>query len=104
MRVGKTDPDATMVRRKDTKLFLGHRVHIGVDGGKARIVTSVVTSSGTVRESQVAPLLLEKHVENTGLCPEEVVGDKVTVLGSSTVICGTSESGLQFQRLTHGRV
>ena len=49
LRVGKTDPDATMVRRKSTKLFLGHKVHIGVNGGNVRIVTAVTVTTGAVR-------------------------------------------------------
>jgi hypothetical protein len=50
-----------IVRRKDRKSFYGYKVHIGVDGGRARIVTSGVTTTGTVRENQVAVELLDRH-------------------------------------------
>lgn len=39
LKVSKTDPDATPVRRKDMKIFLGHEVNIGVDSGEDRIIT-----------------------------------------------------------------
>ena len=75
-RVSKTDPDATIVRRKDMKLFLGQKVHIGVDGGNARIVTAVTVTTGTVRETLAAPTVLDEHIKNTESIPNEVVGDK----------------------------
>ncbi len=63
-------------RRKDTRLFLGHKLHVGVDGGKARIVTAVVATPGNVRESQVARSLVERHEAAVGSKPEEAVADK----------------------------
>lgn len=44
IRASKTDPDATLVRRKDTKPFLTHRVHISVDGGESQIVKELLES------------------------------------------------------------
>ena len=76
LKVSKTDPDAMIVRRKDTKPFLGHKVHIGVDGGNARIVTAVTVTTGTVRETLAAPTVLDEHIKNTESIPDEVVGDK----------------------------
>ena len=45
--ISKADPDATIVHRKDMKLFLDHKVHIGVDGSNARIATAVTVTTGT---------------------------------------------------------
>jgi transposase len=76
LRISRTDPDATMVRRKDTKLFLGHKVHMAVDGGEDRIITAVTTTTGTIRESQVCAALLSRHMDAVENAPAEVVADK----------------------------
>lgn len=45
--VSRTDPDASLVTRKGlAKPLLAHKVHIAVDGGRARIVTAVETTPG----------------------------------------------------------
>ncbi len=75
-RVNTTGPDATLVHRKDRKLFYGYKVHVAVDGGEARIVTAVKTTTGTVRESQVAIELLDRHRVLTRMKPAEIVADK----------------------------
>ncbi len=53
LRVSKTDPGATLLRRKDAQLFLSHKVHIAVDGGQDRIITPVTTTTSTILRSQV---------------------------------------------------
>ncbi len=74
--ISKTDPDATLVKRKDTKLFLSHKVHIAVDGGRDRIITAVTTTTGTVRESRVGAALLDRHIDALQSMPAEVVADQ----------------------------
>lgn len=46
---GKPNPGAMVVCGIDTKLFLAHKVHIGVDGCNASTVTAVPVTTGTVR-------------------------------------------------------
>ena len=75
-RVNTTDPDAALVRRKDRRLFYGYKVHIAVDGGDARIVSAVETTTGIVRENQVAIELLDRHRMLTRMKPAEIVADK----------------------------
>lgn len=75
--VSRTDPDASLVTRKGfSKPLLAHKVHITVDGGRARIVTAVETTPGEVAECQVLPVLLGKHIFGTRSRPEEVVADR----------------------------
>jgi len=72
-----TDPDASLVTRKGlAKPLLAHKVHIAVDGGKARIVTAEKPSPGGVAECHVLPHLLGKHIFSTRSRPEEVVADR----------------------------
>ena len=73
----RTDPDASLVTRKGwLKPILAHKVHIAVDGGKARIVTAVETTPEGVAESQVLATLLSKHIFGTHCRPEEAVADR----------------------------
>ncbi len=75
--VSRTDPDASLVTRKGlSKPLLAHKVHIAVDGGRARIVTAVETTPGEVAECQVLPTLLGKHIFSTHSRPEEAVADR----------------------------
>jgi len=75
--VSRTDPDASLVTRKGlAKPLLAHKVHIAVDGGKARIVTAVETTPGGVAECHVLPHLVGKHIFSTRSHPEEVVADR----------------------------
>jgi hypothetical protein len=76
MKISKTDWDATLVRRRDTQLFLGHKVHIGVDGGEDRIITAVTVTTATIRESQVGAALLDRYIDVLQSIPVEVVADK----------------------------
>lgn len=75
--VSRTDPDASLVTRKGlSKPLLAHKVHIAVDGGRARIVTAVETTPGGVAECHVLPHLIGKHIFSTCSHPEEVVADR----------------------------
>lgn len=76
-RVSRTDPDAALVRDSRGALQLAHKVHLGVDGGEARVITSVAATSGDVCEAHELPHLVEEHRRNTGCKPEEVVADGI---------------------------
>src|SRR3712207_7160493 len=70
--VSRTDPDAGLVSREGVPLDLYHKVHVGVDGGAARIIAAVDVTPGEVARSEehtselqsrqylVCRLLLEK--------------------------------------------
>jgi hypothetical protein len=75
--VSKTDPDAAMITRKNISgLILAHKIHLGVDSGKNRIITAVSTTPGSIAEADVAPEIIGRHIFNTGLKPKEAVADK----------------------------
>jgi transposase len=75
--VSRTDPDASLVTRKGlAKPLLSHKVHIAVDGGRARIVTAVETTPGGVAECHVLPHLIGKHIFSTCSRPKEAVADR----------------------------
>ncbi|HHV76072.1 MAG TPA: transposase, partial [Syntrophothermus lipocalidus] len=72
----RTDPEASLITRNTwTKPMLAYKAHIAVDGGNARIVTAVETTTGGVAESQVLPGLLSKHIFQTHCRPKEAVAD-----------------------------
>lgn len=75
--ISRTDPDASLITRKNISgLILTHKVHLGVDSGKNRIITAVSTTPGSVAEADVAPEIVGRHIFNTGIKPIEVVADK----------------------------
>lgn len=49
------DPDVATVRDERKGLFLAHKAHVGVDGGKARIVTAILVISGNELEANQLP-------------------------------------------------
>ena len=71
----KTDPDASIVRRKGRKAKLEYQVHRGVDG-KAEIITSSEVTPGKVNEAHKLKDLVEQHKMNTGIKAQTVIADK----------------------------
>ena len=72
----RTDPEAALIsRRSGRKSRLVHKVHLGVDGGQARIVTAVTAVPAGHGDGQGLPAILDQHHLNTGSRPEEVVAD-----------------------------
>src|SRR5215204_5839404 len=51
--VSRTDPDAGLVSRDGVPLDLYHKVHVGVDGGPARIITAVDVTPGEVADEDL---------------------------------------------------
>lgn len=74
--VSRTDPDAALVSRRD-KIPPGlyYKVHLGVDGGAARLITAVEVTSGEVGDEQLLSRLIREHAGNTGRTVTEVVAD-----------------------------
>lgn len=73
--VSRTDPDATVVRRATVPADLYYKVHVGVDGGQARIITAVDATTGIVGDEQLLPRLVAEHEGNTRRHILEVAAD-----------------------------
>ena len=73
--VSRTDPDATVVQRAKVPADLYYKVHVGVDGGQARIITAVDATTGIVGDEQLLPRLVTEHEGNTHRRVLEVAAD-----------------------------
>ena len=73
--VSRTDPDAGLVSRDGVPLDLYHKVHAGVDGGAARIITAVDVTPGEVADEDLLDRLIKEHEGATGRTVTEVVAD-----------------------------
>jgi len=71
----KTDPDASIIKRKNKQLKLAYKQHISVDGGSMRIVTACVTTPAAVADEHKLPHLISKAHEKHGILPKEVGAD-----------------------------
>jgi transposase len=75
MQASRTDPDAGLVRRPGVPIGLYHKLHVGVDGGAARIITAVEVTPGEVADEAVLDRVLKEHAGATGRAVAEVVAD-----------------------------
>ena len=75
LAMSHTDPDAGLVGRKQVPLSLYHKVHVGVDGGRARIITAVDATPGEVLDEDLLVRLVKEHEGATGATLTEVVAD-----------------------------
>ena len=75
LAVSRTDPDAGLVARDGVPLDLYHKVHVGVDGGAARIITAVDVTPGEVADEDLLDRLIKEHEGATGRAVTEVVAD-----------------------------
>lgn len=73
--VSRTDPDATVVQRAKVPADLYYKVHVGVDGGAARIITAVTATSGVVSDEHLLPRLVADHEGTTHRRLLEVAAD-----------------------------
>lgn len=74
-RVSTTDPDATLMPRGDGRTRLGYQDHYVVDGGRARIILTVLVTPAEVQENQPALDLLWRVRFRWKLRPRQVTGD-----------------------------
>ena len=75
LAVSRTDPDAGLVSREGVPLDLYHKVHVGVDGGAARVITAVDVTPGEVADEDLLDRLIKEHEGATGRTVTEVVAD-----------------------------
>jgi transposase len=73
--VSRTDPEAELVSRARVPLDLYYKVHVGVDAGRARIVTAVEVTGGAVADEYLLDRLTREHAGTTGRTVGEVVAD-----------------------------
>jgi IS5 family transposase len=74
-RVSTTDPDASPLRPNGIGARLGYHDHYVVDGGKARIILTVLVTPAEVQDNQPAVDLLWRTRFRWKLRPEQVTGD-----------------------------
>ncbi len=73
--VSRTDPDAGLVARDGVPLHFYYKAHLGVDGGRERIITAVEVTPGEVADEYLLDRLLKEHAGVTRRQVEEVVAD-----------------------------
>lgn len=74
--VSWTDPDASYLTRDNVKRGLYHKLHVGTDAGPARVITTVIVTSGVTGDEQLLGDLLVDHERRTGARVRRVTADK----------------------------
>jgi transposase len=74
LQVSTTDPDATIMLHKDGS-HLGYQTHYVVDGGKSRIILTVLVTPAEVMENQPMLNLIWRARFRWKLWPRHVTGD-----------------------------
>ena len=92
-RASRTDPDASPMRWSGNARRLGYQTHYVVDGGKARIVLSVLVTPGEVTENRPMLDLLWRTCFRWKLRPHHVTGDGK--YGTVENIKAVEESGIR---------
>src|SRR5215213_8008672 len=72
-RASRTDPDATPMRWSENARKLGYRTNYVIDGGKARVILSVVVTPGEVTENRPMLYLLRHDCFRWKLRPHYVM-------------------------------
>jgi transposase len=89
-QASRTDPEAELVGRTRVPSGLYHKIHATVDGGKARIVTAIEVTGGSVSDEHLLERLIQEHEGNVGRRPKEVGADAKY---------GTAENYAMLERL-----
>jgi transposase len=92
-RASRTDPDATPMRWSENARKLGYRTNYVIDGGKARVILSVVVTPGEVTENRPMLDLLRHACFRWKLRPHHVTGDGT--YGTIENIAGVERSGIR---------
>jgi IS5 family transposase len=91
--ISTTDPDATLMRKKGGGQHLGYHTHYAVDGGKARIILTVLVTPSEVMENQPMLDMLWRTRFRWRLRPRFVCGD--TTYGTIENIVTLEEAGIR---------
>lgn len=73
--VSRVDPEAELVRRARVPAGLYYKIHATVDGGQARIVTTVEVTGGGIADEHLLERLIREHEGNVGRRPDQVGAD-----------------------------
>jgi transposase len=92
-RVSTTDPDATPMPLGDGHTRLGYQDHYVVDGGRARIILTVLVTPAEVQENQPALDLLWRTRFRWKLRPRQMTGD--TKYGTVANIVAIEAQGMR---------
>ena len=104
-RASRTDRDATPMRWSENARKLGYQTNYVVDGGKARIILSVLVTPGEVSENRPMLDLLFRSVFRWKIRPHHVTGDGK--YGTAENIAAVEHSGIRAYLVLHeagGRV
>ena len=90
----KTDPDASPMKRRDSKgSHLGYYAHYVVDGGKARVVVNALVTPFEVTENAPMLDLLWRSAFRWKLRPRQVTGD--TAYGTTQNIAAVERANIR---------
>ena len=92
-RLSTTDPDATPMRHGGGPVHLGYQTHYVVDGGKQRMILSVLVTPAEVMENQPMLDLLWHARFRWRLRPRQVTGD--TKYGTLENIKAIEDAGMR---------
>jgi hypothetical protein len=92
-RASKTDHDATPMRWSGSARKLGYQTNYVIDGGKSRIILSVLVTPGEVAENRPMLDLLWRTVFRWKIRPHHVSGDGK--YGTVENIAAVEESGIR---------
>ena len=92
-RASRTDPDATPMRWSGSVRKLGYQTHYVIDGGKSRIILSVLVTPGEVTENRPMLDLLWRTCFRWKIRPHHVTGDGK--YGTVENIAAVEESGIR---------
>lgn len=73
--VSTTDPDAEVATRHNGRSRLVYKTQVVVDGGKANIITAIDVGAAGDSDASSVGKMLDKHEQNLGREPRELVGD-----------------------------
>jgi Transposase DDE domain len=73
--VSRTAPDAALVGRENIPVALYYKVHVGVDGGTARIITAIDVTAGDMADEELLDRIRKEHEGTTGRTVAEVTAD-----------------------------
>jgi transposase len=92
-RASTTDPDATPMKWSGSARKLGYQTHYVIDGGKSRIILSVLVTPGEVTENRPMLDLLWRTAFRWKIRPHHVTGDGK--YGTVENIAVVEESGIR---------
>ena len=87
------DPEAGLVKRVGIPSGFYYKVHLGVDGGRARLITAVEVTSGEVADEHLLERLRKEHAGTTGRAVAAVVAD--TKYGTHANYTALEQAGIR---------